>query len=356
MYPVSVLCGDATESFQEGVVTGSYKTALNVFNPSPRERASIRVEIARSLPYQSSGAQSALPGTDLAPLAAMEIECDQIRNALPLPGTAQFRTGYLIVFASRDVEVTAVYSGRPRGSEVASVDVLKIEARRPCGPGEIGPAGTCKCPKGLGGRRCEVVVAKGSGPTFLRMKWVGLDRPGDVFRSENDCITLEITNFTDRELLANVEFYGTLDGDAKGMISPLSSLPLEARATETIERCLRDFEGQGGASDLIDLAFSATLNARATVFGGLDGQGGRLDRIFAPTGYFHVEPDPELFVPYRAVLYDGVARRRSFGGGDYAGRFGFALPGGGIYIPDTHPDELFDEGGPAPPPVIVPEP
>lgn len=351
LYPVHFICGDSSEAFQEAVVAGAFKTAINIVNSSAAANR-LDFRIARSLPYQASGDGSALPAVSLDPQAAIEIECDQLRGALAAPATAQLRAGYVEIFSTAPLHVTAVYSAGPAAGDQTSVDVVAASGRALCGPGETLENGGCRCPKGLAGRSCEISTAEESGPTFLRLKWVGIDAPGDVARSDDDCFELEVQNVSGLNLRADVEFYGTLNGHPRGMVSPLSSLPLHASETGTINRCLRDFEGEGGASDLLDLAFSAVLNARATVRGGLDGSGGRLDRMFAPTAYFHVDPAPELFVPYRSVLYDDTARRQTFGGGDYAGRFGFALPGGGIFVGDTHPDELYDEGGPAPPAVV----
>jgi hypothetical protein len=356
MFPVEFLCGPSAEAFQEGVVAGSYRTVIQILNPSVAEPARISKTVVRSLPYQA-GLRPSLPVEDrLDPGAAIAVECDEIRQLLPEPMSTSFRSGTLLLLSDRAIAVSVAYSAGPRGGEIAALDVLTVAGRHTCGAGELGPDGRCRCVRGLAGRFCEISIAEETGPTYLRLKWVGLDAPGDVVHSDDDCIALEVENFSARELLANVEFYGTLNGRAVAMLSPLSSLPLGAFETGSITRCLRDFEGAGGPSDLVGLAFSANLNARATVLDGLEGAGGRLDRIFAPTGYFHVEAAPELPVPYRAVLYDDQARRESFGGGDYAGRFSFALPGGGLFVGDTHPDELFDEGGPVTPEVIPPEP
>jgi hypothetical protein len=355
IFPVAFLCGPSAEAFQEGVVSGSYQTVIEIINPSGSQPAQISKTVVRSLPYQS-GLRSSLSVADrIEPGAAIAVECNEIRQLLPGPMSTSFRSGTLMLLSDRAIAVSAAYSARPRGGEIAALDVLIVGGRAFCG-GDVAADGSCRCPRGLAGRFCEISVAEESGPTYLRLKWVGLDAPGDIIRSDDDCIELEVENFSARELLADIEFYGTLNGRAVGMLSPLSSLPLGAFETATVARCLRDFEGAGGSADLIGLAFSANLNARATVLDGLDGAGGRLDRIFAPTGYFHVEAAPELPVPYRAVLYDDEARRRSFGGGDYAGRFPFPLPGGGLFVGDTHPDELFDEGGPLTPEVVPPEP
>ncbi|MCC6984257.1 MAG: hypothetical protein IT535_13380 [Bauldia sp.] len=355
-FPVTFLCGPSSEAFQEGVVSGSYRTVIEILNPSATDAVRFSKAVVRSLPYQA-GLRPGLPIEDrLDPGAAIAVECDEIRQLLPEPMSTSFRSGTLVLLADGAVTVSVAYSAGPRGGEVAALDVLAVAGRRFCGAGELGPDGSCRCVRGLAGAFCQISIAEESGPTYLRLKWVGIDAPGDIVRSDDDCIRLEAENFSPRALLANIEFYGTLNGRAVAMLSPLSSLPLEAFETGSVTRCLRDFEGDGGPSDLIGLAFSANINARATVLDGLDGGGGRLDRIFAPTGYFHVEPAPELPVPYRAVLYDDQARRESFGGGDYAGRFPFPLPGGGIFVGDTHPDALFDEGGPVTPEVIPPEP
>lgn len=355
LFPVAFLCGPSSEAFLEGVAAGSYRTVVEIFNPST-ETVRISKRAVRALPYQAGLRPSVAVDDRLPPGAAMAIECDEIRQMLPDPMSASFRFGSLLLLADRPVSVSVAYSGAPRGGEITTLEVLTVDGRAFCNGGEIGADGNCRCPRGLAGTACQVSIAEDSGPNFLRLRWVGLDVPGGIVRSDDDCVALEVENVSDRELLANVEFYGTLNGRGIGMFPALSSLPLQAFETGTITRCLRDFEGAGGASDLIDLAFSANLNARATVMAGLDGEGGRLDCIFAPTGYFHVVPAPELFVPYRAVLYDDQARRESFGGGDYAGRFPFPLPGDGIFVGDNYPDDLFDEGGPPVPEPIVPVP
>jgi hypothetical protein len=355
LYPVGFICGRASEAFQEGVVTGRYSTVVHVVNPGSAPVAFAKT-VRRALPYQAGLPPAAYQADRLDPGAAMAIECEEIRQSLPASMSASFRTGYLGLLSDRPLNVGVTYSAGPRDGEISTADTETIRGQVFCGLGRLDAEGQCDCPSGLAGPHCEISIAKQSAPTFLRLKWVGIDAPGDIVRSDNDCVSLEVESFTGRPLLAEIEFYGTLNGRPKPMLSPLTSVPLTPFETEVVERCFRDFEGDGGPSDLLELAFSATINARATVLDGLDGAGGRLDRIFAPTGYFHVEAAPELFVPYTAVLYDDLARRESFNGGDYAGRFGFTLPRGGIFVGDTHPDELYDEGGPEPPPDIVPEP
>ena len=148
-YSAKFLCGDANEAFQEGVVTGTYRTALNIHNPSDAAPAATRVHISRALPYQDSADNNRLAPTKLPPLASIEVGCDQIRAALASPQTAEFRSGYATIFASQDVTVTAVYSARPRDQEISTIDVVAIAGRTLCGEGELRPDGTCRCPKGL---------------------------------------------------------------------------------------------------------------------------------------------------------------------------------------------------------------
>jgi hypothetical protein len=141
MFPVNVLCGASSEQFQEGVVAGAYRTVIHVLNPSPADPARLAKTVVRTLPYQSG-----LPATDfvednLGPGGAMAIECDELRQRLPDAMSASFRSGYLVLYSDRDIEVSVGYSAGPRGGEIATQDTARIEATELC-PFSMSEAGS----------------------------------------------------------------------------------------------------------------------------------------------------------------------------------------------------------------------
>jgi hypothetical protein len=129
-YSVKFVCGPSSESFQEGVVSGAYATAINILNPSLRNRINFVKRIARALPYQTSGEVTQFEHGVLEPNHAIEVECNEIRRRLPLPMTQQFRTGFLVILSSHEMDVTAVYTARPANGEVATIEVETIEPRK----------------------------------------------------------------------------------------------------------------------------------------------------------------------------------------------------------------------------------
>lgn len=129
-YPVKFLCGPSSEAFQEGMVTGFAATAINVLNPSPNRGVRFTKRVSRALPYQEPGPISDPARDVIAPLNAIEIECNEIRQMLPSQMTEEFRTGYLLIQSDAELVVTAVYSGRPRDGEISTLDVQLVEAIR----------------------------------------------------------------------------------------------------------------------------------------------------------------------------------------------------------------------------------
>jgi hypothetical protein len=128
VYAAKFLCGPSSESFQEGMVTGYAATAINILNPSLSQPVRFAKRVSRALPYQASGAISDMQEGSIDPLAAMEVECNEIRQMLPSQMTEEFRTGYLLIHSEDLLEVTAVYSARPRDGEISTLHVQRIEA------------------------------------------------------------------------------------------------------------------------------------------------------------------------------------------------------------------------------------
>jgi hypothetical protein len=137
-YAVKFLCGPSSEAFQEGMVAGFAATAVNILNPSLSGEVRFAKRASRALPYQTSGPISDVAEDVIGPLEAIEIECNEIRQMLPSQMTEEFRTGYLVIHAEAELEVTAVYSARPRDGEISTLDVQRIEAIEVAGDGAPG--------------------------------------------------------------------------------------------------------------------------------------------------------------------------------------------------------------------------
>lgn len=127
IYPVKFLCGPSSERFQEGMVSGFAATAIDVLNPSAGREVRFTKHATRALPYQEPGPVSPVVADRLAPLRAIEIECNEIRQMLPSQMTEEFRTGYLVIRADARLVVTAAYSARPRDGEIATLSVETVQ-------------------------------------------------------------------------------------------------------------------------------------------------------------------------------------------------------------------------------------
>ena len=91
--------------------------------------------MSRALPYQAAGPISAVKKDSIGPLEAIEVECNEIRQMLPSQMTEEFRTGFLILHTEAALDVTVVYSARPRDGEISSLTVRQIEGREIMGGG-----------------------------------------------------------------------------------------------------------------------------------------------------------------------------------------------------------------------------
>ena len=129
IYAVKFLCGPSEEAFQEGAVRGVHATAINLFNPMPRDHVRIVKRVSRALPFQTPGAVSPQVEDVIGPQEAIAVECDEIRMMLPASMTTQFRDGFVSFVADGELVVTAVYSARPHRGEVSTIDIETIEAQ-----------------------------------------------------------------------------------------------------------------------------------------------------------------------------------------------------------------------------------
>ena len=128
-YAAKFVCGASDESFQEGVVTGVHATAINLHNPSVTNPVVFFKSISRALPYQTPGAVTGFERGVLEPNQSIEVECNEIRQRLPAQMTRQFRTGFVVIRASAELDVVAVYTSRPAESGVSTIDVETIPGK-----------------------------------------------------------------------------------------------------------------------------------------------------------------------------------------------------------------------------------
>jgi hypothetical protein len=133
-YAVKFLCGGSSESFQEGVVRGVHATAIHILNPSFRRPVRFAKRVSRALPYRASGTLIGTQRDEIGPNQAIEVECNEIRQMLPQQMTEQFRSGFLLITSTGPLIITAVYTSRPHGGDVSTIDVetvSPIELREP---------------------------------------------------------------------------------------------------------------------------------------------------------------------------------------------------------------------------------
>jgi hypothetical protein len=140
LFPVSVLCGASSEDFQEGVVTGAYQTVIHVLNPSADEPVQLAKAVVRSLPYQAGLPSSGFVEDSLKPGATMAIECNELRQRFPQSMSSSFRSGYLVLYSDREIDVSVGYSAGPRNGEITTQSSAKVVGQENC-PLSVGEAG-----------------------------------------------------------------------------------------------------------------------------------------------------------------------------------------------------------------------
>jgi hypothetical protein len=137
LFPVSLLCGPSVEGFQEGVVRGGYDTLIHVANPSADQLVRIAKTVTTALPYQKGLPHGDILEDELAPGEAFTIECNELRQMAEGQMASTFRTGYLVIWSDGPVDVTAGWSGAPRGDEIRTLTRAAIDGVALC-PFELG--------------------------------------------------------------------------------------------------------------------------------------------------------------------------------------------------------------------------
>ena len=127
-YTVPFLCGHAGDVMQEGVARGDHHTLITITNASGGTVAFAK-RVSRALPEQQAGEVSRFETAVIGPHKSVAIECAEIRRALPLPMTAQFRSGTVLLYSDRRLDVAATYSSQPDAAGVTATQVVVVTPR-----------------------------------------------------------------------------------------------------------------------------------------------------------------------------------------------------------------------------------
>jgi len=127
---VKFVCGGSSEQFQEGVVKGDHATAINILNPNLKKKIRFLKKMTRAFTYQGPGPMTEFESGAIDPHQAIEVECNEIRKRLPSPMTTEFRTGFVLILTEQLLDITAVYTSRPRNAEVSAIDIQTIQPQR----------------------------------------------------------------------------------------------------------------------------------------------------------------------------------------------------------------------------------
>ncbi len=116
-YAVEFACGEAQ---------GFHATAIQVHNPSPRERAVFAGRIAGGRAVSEDDFER---GTIRAG-RAIAVGCNELGRRLPGAATDGFHSGTWLLYSTVELEVTAVYTSRPPGGAAPAIDVAVIPPRQ----------------------------------------------------------------------------------------------------------------------------------------------------------------------------------------------------------------------------------
>ena len=134
MYSAKVVCTPILGNPLPALTIANYRTAVNVHNPWPDP-----VEITKWVTLSPPQGQPAISGDrideTLPPFGAFDVDCPHMRDDFGLPVGAKVPggKGFLVVQATRNIDVAAVYTSRAvRGGKDGigtSVDVEYIEPK-----------------------------------------------------------------------------------------------------------------------------------------------------------------------------------------------------------------------------------
>jgi hypothetical protein len=125
-YTVKFTCGSVVSGGMP-VVPGDYATSVNVQNGS-RGPTVVRKAIALSFPPEAQGRVSDQMEGVLPPHGARQVDCGAIPSEFTFPeppATDGYVEGYLVLWSTRPLQVTGVYTAAG-GTGQVSVDVEKV--------------------------------------------------------------------------------------------------------------------------------------------------------------------------------------------------------------------------------------
>jgi len=123
-YAVKFICGKAPA---EILSTGSYRTAINIHNPSDTDVV-IREKFAQALPGEKRGIVTKWRTARLGPDGALEIDCNEVHKLI---GTElSFVKGFVVIESEVALDVVAVYTAAGRDGEVRTLALERVPFRR----------------------------------------------------------------------------------------------------------------------------------------------------------------------------------------------------------------------------------
>lgn len=135
-YSAMVVCSLLTSHNDGRLAKGSYRTVINIHNPTNRNVTfANKVALTQSLGV-SPGEFSITPfkKVGLNPDGAVQLNCGNIAGFFcPIDGTCidfAFLEGFLVIKSPVKLDVVAVYTARPTDGEVATMEVENIHPRK----------------------------------------------------------------------------------------------------------------------------------------------------------------------------------------------------------------------------------
>lgn len=127
-YTVKVVCGETEGDKIRAVAPGKYWTAINVYNPQPKE-TKFKKKLAIALPGEHAGPVSKLFAAKLGAGEAFEIDNEDIFKVLAADlKQPNFIKGFVVIISNVELDVVAVYTA---GKDyVNTIHTERVPARK----------------------------------------------------------------------------------------------------------------------------------------------------------------------------------------------------------------------------------
>jgi len=129
-HAVKFVCGVAADDFR--VLTGTYATSINIYNPNDRD-VDLNKNIALTFPpaEQAAGAVSDIIMDLLAAKSALQVDCEEIPSGFSFmtPPGETYTEGFLVIQSSGKLNVSAVYTATDALGGV-SVDIEQVQGAK----------------------------------------------------------------------------------------------------------------------------------------------------------------------------------------------------------------------------------